>query len=486
MSLPAPSQSLAYDVDGNLTDDGVWLYTWDGENRLKSMEHKDYGGSASKLYYKLTFDYDSQSRRIRKQVQTKTTFGGAWGGATSHLFVCDDWNLLLWVNGSVAKQGYHWLPDMSGTWQGAGGVRGLVGISYKDQGGAAYYWSLNVGYDGNGNVVGLYGDVGGSTGLYAVYEYDPFGNTIRQNVTPAGNSLATTLGENPFRFSTKFTDDESKLIYYGYRYYSAGLGRWVNRDPIAEGGGLNLSVMVMNNAVNSYDRLGLIMSDVNRPENPVSTSGLNFNINKYKARLDEINRPAAYIEFGWDMPNGCPCKAPKRVKVAQFVRNIGPDGKVVPAKTGGTKQQGTKFKETDGWRVDSNSKSKTTPYMDDQKANGKPMATSKPDGSGSAWDPPSEIPKKHQGKEFLTCILCVDGPLSAAGNNLRSGSTTILGCLRWGFKPVLDENERTINADGLTPNATLPTGEELPNAMSNWNNSGQNTTQQDKRFPGIE
>lgn len=439
-----------------------------------------------KLYYKLTFDYDSQSRRIRKQVQTKTTFGGAWGGATSHLFVYDDWNLLLWVNGSVAKQGYHWLPDMSGTWQGAGGVRGLVGISYKDQGGAAYYWSLNVGYDGNGNVVGLYGDVGSSTGLYAVYEYDPFGNTIRQNVTPAGNSLATTLGENPFRFSTKFTDDESKLIFYGYRYYSAGLGRWVNRDPIAEGGGLNLSVMVMNNAVNSYDRLGLIMSDVNRPENPVSTSGLNFNINKYKAGLDELNRPAAYIEFGWDMPNGCPCKAPKRVKVAQFVRNIGPDGKVVPAKTGGTKQQGTKFKETDGWRVDSNSKSKTTPYMDDQKANGKPMATSKPDGSGSAWDPPSEIPKKHQGKEFLTCILCVDGPLSAAGNNLRSGSTTILGCLRWGFKPVLDENERTINADGLTPNATLPTGEELPNVMSNWNNSGQNTTQQDKRFPGIE
>jgi hypothetical protein len=69
---------------------------------------------------------------------------------------------------------------------------------------------------------------------------------------------------------------------------------------------------------------------------------------------------------------------------------------------------------------------------------------------------------------------------------MRSGSTTILGCLRWGFKPVLDENERTINADGLTPNATLPTGEELPNAMSNWNNSGQNTTQQDKRFPGIE
>lgn len=173
------------------------------------------------------------------------------------------------VNGSVAKQGYHWLPDMSGTWQGAGGVRGLVGISYKDQGGAAYYWSLNVGYDGNGNVVGLYGDVGGSTGLYAVYEYDPFGNTIRQNVTPAGNSLATTLGENPFRFSTKFTDDESKLIYYGFRYYSAGLGQWLSKDPIEEDGGINLYAMCDNDCVNRSDVLGMKWRKAAKDQQPV-------------------------------------------------------------------------------------------------------------------------------------------------------------------------------------------------------------------------
>ena len=39
---------------------------------------------------------------------------------------------------------------------------------------------------------------------------------------------------NPFRFSTKFHDDETDLVYYGYRYYNAGTGRWIGRDPVLE------------------------------------------------------------------------------------------------------------------------------------------------------------------------------------------------------------------------------------------------------------
>jgi RHS repeat-associated protein len=41
---------------------------------------------------------------------------------------------------------------------------------------------------------------------------------------------------NPFRFSTKFQDDETDLLYYGYRYYNASAGRWLSRDPSAEPG----------------------------------------------------------------------------------------------------------------------------------------------------------------------------------------------------------------------------------------------------------
>ncbi len=34
---PGASQTLTYDADGNLTFDGIWIYDWDAENRLKSM-----------------------------------------------------------------------------------------------------------------------------------------------------------------------------------------------------------------------------------------------------------------------------------------------------------------------------------------------------------------------------------------------------------------------------------------------------------------
>jgi len=63
--------------------------------------------------------------------------------------------------------------------------------------------------------------------------------------------------QNPSRFSTKFTDEESGLVYYGYRYYSPGMGRWLSRDPIAENGGLNLYGFVYNDTVNMADVLGL-------------------------------------------------------------------------------------------------------------------------------------------------------------------------------------------------------------------------------------
>ena len=37
---------------------------------------------------------------------------------------------------------------------------------------------------------------------------------------------------NDAMLSTKYFDDETELAYFGFRYYSPELGRWVNRDPI--------------------------------------------------------------------------------------------------------------------------------------------------------------------------------------------------------------------------------------------------------------
>jgi hypothetical protein len=51
---------------------------------------------------------------------------------------------------------------------------------------------------------------------------------------------------------------ETDLYYYGYRYYSPTLGRWINRDPSGEEGGINLYSFIRNDPINSWDYLGLI------------------------------------------------------------------------------------------------------------------------------------------------------------------------------------------------------------------------------------
>src|SRR5574338_1648219 len=69
----------------------------------------------------------------------------------------------------------------------------------------------------------------------------PFGEVLR-----ATGPMAKA---NPFRFSTKYQDDETDLLYYGYRYYNASTGRWLSRDPIEEFGGVALYGMVQNDIV---------------------------------------------------------------------------------------------------------------------------------------------------------------------------------------------------------------------------------------------
>jgi RHS repeat-associated protein len=58
---------------------------------------------------------------------------------------------------------------------------------------------------------------------------------------------------NAFRFSTKYGDSDSGLVYYGYRHYSPQLGRWHSRDPIGAKGGVNEYAMVANRPAHTVD-----------------------------------------------------------------------------------------------------------------------------------------------------------------------------------------------------------------------------------------
>jgi RHS repeat-associated protein len=82
------------------------------------------------------------------------------------------------------------------------------------------------------------------------YTYGPFGELLR-----ATGPMAKA---NPFRFSTKYQDDESDLVYYGERYYNASTGRWVSRDRISEKGGRNIYAFVRNHAMSAVDGDGLV------------------------------------------------------------------------------------------------------------------------------------------------------------------------------------------------------------------------------------
>ena len=252
--------TLSYDPDGNLTYDGRNYYAWDAEQRLAVVYTPAYSTippNAStpvdvRLAYKIEFTYDALGRRIQKFVYRLV--GSLPYPVSIEHYLYDGWNLAgVWravdpsnsVTAYSLHQAYVWGPDVSGTLQGAGGVGGLL-MSLT---GSGNNWTAqHYCYDGNGNVTAqVQGDAGSA--ITAQYDYDPFGNPIR--------ATGPKAEENPFRFSTKFTDDESGLVYYGYRYYHPAMGRWLSRDPIEEAGGVNLYGFCENGMMNRVDRLGL-------------------------------------------------------------------------------------------------------------------------------------------------------------------------------------------------------------------------------------
>jgi len=224
--------------------------------------------SSAKL--KLDFLYDHRSHRTSKTLSTWN--GSAYVGQSTNKFFYDDWNLAAEVNHTNGPvRSYVWGLDLSGSLQGAGGVGGLLLLNVATSNTQHF-----VTFDGNGNVSALVNTTNGA--LSAQYEYGPFGEVIRST----GIMAKTT----PFGFSTKYRDDETDLLYYGYRYLSTVTARWTCRDSIGEEGFRNLNgtdtwlsdnvtgkkagkissqqleppfLFVRNAPCNSFDLLGLLV-----------------------------------------------------------------------------------------------------------------------------------------------------------------------------------------------------------------------------------
>ncbi len=244
--LAASPQAYAYDLDGNLLSDDRWDYAYDAENRLLAMQTRAavLGFMPNVDARRVEFTYDWQGRQVRKR-ELAGYNGAAYTSVVSDVkFLYDGMNVIAEIDGATGNRvrSYTWGPDWSGSRQGAGGVGGLLQTaSYTTN---ARYLPA---YDGNGNMMGAINQASGA--LDAAFEYDAFGQTLR--------ATGPAVGECLFRFSTKYTDLATGLVQYGWRFYVPQLGRFLNRDPIEERGGLNLYAFVGNNGVNQWDYLGL-------------------------------------------------------------------------------------------------------------------------------------------------------------------------------------------------------------------------------------
>ena len=157
------------------------------------------------------------SRRVMKTTATAT-----------NTFLYDGWNLLAEVrdqSSEVSANYYVWGLDISQSLQGAGGIL----ADFRPPTSDLHFYH----YDGNGNVMTV---TDSEAAVVSRLEYDPFGRVL----------LADGAYTPRYQFSSKEYDESTGINYYGYRFYNPELGRWINRDPIEEVGGLHLYAFVFN------------------------------------------------------------------------------------------------------------------------------------------------------------------------------------------------------------------------------------------------
>lgn len=229
-SGPHVTSGLSYDAAGNLTeattaDGGRTIYNYDDADRLFRIEKRDAADAPTS---KSEFVYDYASRKVVSREFTYTA--GVWVKQSEKRRVFDILNVVQERNAD---------NEVTAQLVRDGNIGGILARSTAT--GATFF-----GYDGGGNVTLLTDENGNEVGRY---RYDAFGNALEI----AGARAA----ENPYRFSTKELHGASGLYDFGYRFYSAGLGSWINRDPIREAGGINLYNFVGGNPLSNQDEYGL-------------------------------------------------------------------------------------------------------------------------------------------------------------------------------------------------------------------------------------
>jgi len=211
--------SYTYDAAGCVThierDGGPVLdLTWNGQYQLVSV--------STNGVFAESYAYDALGRRV-----STTTLEGM----VRHVYD-DNWQCLADMdgNGNVLCS-YIW-DD---------GIDRLLAVKV----GHEPYYALT---DVQGTV---WGYVDSSNNVVARWTYDAWGNVV------GGDVSVPALASLRYRFQGRERSEITGLSNFRMRWYDAETGRWLSKDPIGLGGGLNLYMFCKNDSVNYVDISGL-------------------------------------------------------------------------------------------------------------------------------------------------------------------------------------------------------------------------------------
>ncbi len=199
--------SLTYDLNGNMTSDGTNAFAWDAENRMIKITYPGTNNFSS-------FVYDGLSRNV-SIVETVA------GSVTST-------KQFVWAGSNRKEE-----RDGSGALTKKFFERGQMNLTTK------YFYDKDH--------LGTVREMTDNSGvIQAQYAFDPFGR-----VTKLSEAVASDFG-----YAGYYSHSRSGLNLTRTRAYASTLGRFINRDPIEETGGVNLYSYVGNMPVSFIDGNG--------------------------------------------------------------------------------------------------------------------------------------------------------------------------------------------------------------------------------------
>jgi RHS repeat-associated protein len=203
--------SIGYGSNGNLTSDGIWVYSYDSQDRLIQAT----GSNSATLRY----DPLGLLRRVTPSSGTDTEFLYDGLALIAEFNASTGALLRRYVHGPGADEPITWYEGAS------------VGDANR-----RYLYS-----DERGSIVAVSDNAGTGT---ASYTYSPTGE------------VSASSGSR-FKYTGQIAIPEIGLYYYKARMYSPRLGRFLQSDPIGYTGGMNLYAYAGGDPINSTDPLGL-------------------------------------------------------------------------------------------------------------------------------------------------------------------------------------------------------------------------------------